>query len=395
LIKGDSENEINKEIIYKIEQTHAIYLVGKQDHSIIKNLYRDIFQTNYYRSQPAIKKLYTIPEKIKIPAAAKKDKIKIDFIKATSNCSLYVFNRNSIYLTGKITEKIPLLKNYTLRISEYDHENNENISGSSNKNGKDNRKIDILYSINNDVKYLEGNNLKEEHNKDSSNILNLYNFVFILNDENFVILYEPQIHDSNNPNKSIEKSSVISELELNSKYPSSCKSLEIELVPMFETGNEANNCFTLPHERVTIGLESVKEDISSDDLSNNNSSIHETTDAQKSIPNSTYDIKIQNNFIQYGTNNLKMKLTYNSENENKSLFEDKTGNISSNFITDGNIGEAGSYYNDNSLNDEEYPKELLTENANNDEIFKNTFSFEQTIEELRNYINLVGISLLE
>ena len=79
-----------------------------QDHSAIKNLYREIYQNNYFRNQHEIKKIYTSPEKIKIPF--KNDKIKIDFVQANSSSSLYFYNQNEIYLTGKITENIPILK---------------------------------------------------------------------------------------------------------------------------------------------------------------------------------------------------------------------------------------------------------------------------------------------
>lgn len=51
--------------------------------------------------------------------------------------------------------------------------------------------------------------------------------------------------------------------------------------------------------------------------------------------------------------------------------------------------------NANNSEDEEYGAELFTENASDSEIFESTFNFEQKIEELRSYINLVGISLLE
>jgi hypothetical protein len=44
------------------------------------------------------------------------------------------------------------------------------------------------------------------------------------------------------------------------------------------------------------------------------------------------------------------------------------------------------------LHDFEISKEFLSENASTNELFDNNVSFEQTIEELRNYISLVGIS---
>lgn len=267
------------------------------------------------------------------------------------------------------------MKNNALKLLEHEEEGTGNLN-------QDLKMVDVLNTIN-DVENKKHNNLNENIR---ANILNSYNLVFILNDDNFVILYEPQANENF---KSIEKS--LSQEKINSKL--STRELKIELVPMFDLGFDKSNNSLKPEERIAIGPEYEKEEI------NNFADTSNELTAQKS----NFSDNMQENIVQYGTNNMKIKLSYNQgENVNKSIFEDKTSNISSNLITAGNLG-AGNFYSeigmlkneDKGSLDEEYSKELFTENATNDEIFENTFNFEQSIEELRNYINLVGISLLE
>lgn len=204
-----------------------------------------------------------------------------------------------------------------------------------------------------------------------------------MNDDNFIILYEPICTYSDDISYS-KNSNSLEKIEQKLQT----KTLKIEFLPIFEfEKNFLNNSF-IPEERKPIDS-IIKENSSNLNMSVNQSL--EDNNLRKSTNN--------NNRLNRGSNKIKIKLSYNEiENENNSVSEDKTSNISNSLLTAGNFG---NYYSDNIFNndkgslEEDYSKDLFTENATNDEIFNNSFNFEHSIEELRNYINLVGISLLE
>jgi len=370
---------LNRNLILKINQIHENYL-EKQDSISIINFYRDFFQNNHHTSQLDIKKIYNFPEKIKIPF--KNEKHNFDFIKVNSSSSLYFFNGNSIYLTGRITHYIPILKSKFIKLVETEQEEEKTL----NPKIKEYNKVDVLNSLNelknNEFKYSASNLNKLKDGK--TNIYNNYNFVFILNDENFIIFYEPQIQTDPSLNSNIEKSKSFDDIS-SSKIQS--KVLKIEFVSITENENNELEEVFIPDEKMMLHIDQREFEDSNrfkNDINIQNPSVNQ-------------NIREYSNF--YNSNNGKIQISYN-ENEKNQMFDDKFSNFSSNLITAGNIE---NYYNEYFLSqkedkvslDEEYSKELFTEDAANDEIFDKSFNFEQSIEELRNYINLVGISLLE
>ena len=208
-----------------------------------------------------------------------------------------------------------------------------------------------LSNSNKNFQERENNNLQ---NNFEINLFNLYNFVFILTDENLLIFYEQSsILNSNN------SESLISENDKNNfLYNKNNHLLEIKLIPILEE---------------------------------NNSNI-EFGNANKNSNN--LNKEFFTGISPTNKNNIKFKTTY-KENKIDDLEEEKISVLCSNLITSGNIDNYSDNENDSTQRNFEYGNELFTENASSTDIFDNFYSFEQTIEELRSYINLVGISLSE
>lgn len=411
---------MNKELIKKFNE-----LDNKEIHSI-ENFYRDFKEKNFYQNHEEIKKIYFQPERIKIPGY--KNKQNFELIKTFGDSSLYYLNEKEIFLTGKILENNKSLRNSILQIYENNLSDNNNNNDSYIVNKENN-------IINTESKTARENNNDNNENylrNFNENLLNKYNFLFLVNNENAVLFYEKIFGINNN----INSINIDNNTESNSKLPLSLsrensnsstgkkESFLRSNSKKILTEEEREKMNLLSFKLIKIFEENDKynyEDYNNEineliDVNENNNS-----DNSENINNESYEIieKKNNNILYennslneekvqylYDSNNIKLKLSCDNE-KNFDKFN-KLNNFNSNELNLNNYF-SNNYNSNKNLNlnftpqknnesfsqENLYGKELFSENSENNEIFNNNFSFEQTIEELRSYINLVGISLLE
>ncbi len=242
------------------------------------------------------------------------------------------------------------------------------------------QKIDVLNSIKGNS---DSNSFEIYKNGNEINIYNNYNFVFIFNDDYFLILYEQ--HNPNINNSKLADNSGNQE-EVDSKLNKKILKLKLKLIPIYKSEIE-NSKNLLPQEGIIrdINNDNEKNDFNFN-IENENNNLNFKKDLKK-IPKKFFE------------DNLNFKSSYDG-NDRDSIPDEKISSLSSSILFTGNVVKYKSEnispkIDDFSSLDYDFSKELFNENTNNNEIFDNSFNFEQSIEELRNYINLVGISLFE
>jgi hypothetical protein len=397
-----------------------------------------------------VKKIYFTPERIKIPGY--KNKQNFDLIKIFGDSSLYFLNGKEILITGKIMENSNINNNKILRnnlIRLYENEN-------GNEYNKNDQELNNIININNNENENEENFLKNFNNNllnkfnflfilNTKGALIFYEKIFGLNKDNINNnnLNNSISIDNLNPlndNNLIKKESFLrssSKKILTIEEKEKINLLSFRYIKLFEENVNNNN---LNYEDYNNDL-NENENENEDEIVNIKNNLKSLDESYEIIDKDNYnndkininsDEKIQ---YLYDSNNIKLKLShnnynyknnynyndsnYNSDNDlnlsKNNYFSNKNLNFENFILNDdynniNNNEDNNNYNNYNNYNnfnnkieningsfsqDNLFGKELFTDHTENNEIFVNNFSFEQTVEELRSYINLVGISLIE